>query len=71
MPVYVYYEPYRSMYERTVAAVRSQLGGETFEQAVEYALEREESLTHVSGQRSSVPVVEDAFGGLPSDRDQS
>src|SRR3712207_5509481 len=83
VPVYVYYEPHRSMYERTVAAVRSQLGGEafeaarergremTFEQAVEYALEREESLTHVSGQPSSGPVGEDAFGGLPSDRDQS
>jgi predicted ATPase/DNA-binding XRE family transcriptional regulator len=83
VPVYVYYEPHRSMYERTVAAVRSQLGGEAFEaarergremafeQAVEYALERQESLTHVSGQRSSGPVGEDAFGGRPSGRDQS
>jgi non-specific serine/threonine protein kinase len=51
VPVYLYYEPYHSMYERTVAAVRSWLGGEafeearergremTFEKAVEYALE--------------------------------
>ena len=51
VPVYVYYEPHRSMYERTVAAVGSRLGGEvfeearergremTFEQAVAYALE--------------------------------
>ncbi|HYZ05026.1 MAG TPA: tetratricopeptide repeat protein [Rubrobacter sp.] len=57
VPVYVYYEPHRSMYERTVAAVRSWLGGEafaearergremTFEQAVGYALEREEAST--------------------------
>jgi predicted ATPase/DNA-binding XRE family transcriptional regulator len=57
VPVYVYYEPYHSMYERTVAAVRSWLGGEafeevraegramTFEQAVGYALEREEAST--------------------------
>jgi predicted ATPase/DNA-binding XRE family transcriptional regulator len=55
VPVYVYYEPQRSMYERTVATVRSWLGGEafeearergramTFEQAVKYALEREEA----------------------------
>jgi tetratricopeptide (TPR) repeat protein len=55
VPVYVYYEPHRSMYERTVAAVRSWLGGEvfeearergremTFEEAVEYALERKEA----------------------------
>jgi hypothetical protein len=83
VPVYVYYEPHRSLYERTVAAERSQLGGEafeaarergrkmTFEQAVEYALEREESLTRVSGQQSSGPVEEDAFGGRPSGRDQS
>jgi predicted ATPase len=51
IPVYVYYEPHRSPYESTVAAVRSQMGEEafeearadgramTFEQAVEYALE--------------------------------
>ncbi len=51
VPVYLYYEPYHSMYQRAVAAVRSWLGGEafeearergremTFEQAVEYALE--------------------------------
>ncbi|HZC03258.1 MAG TPA: tetratricopeptide repeat protein [Gammaproteobacteria bacterium] len=50
VPVYSYYEPHRSRYERTMAAVRSQLGGEvfeavraegrkmTFEQAVAYAL---------------------------------
>ena len=57
VPVYVYYEPHRSMYEGTVAAVRSWLGEEafeearergremTFEQAVRYALEREEAST--------------------------
>jgi predicted ATPase/DNA-binding XRE family transcriptional regulator len=51
VPVYLYYEPHRSRYERTAAAVRSQLGEEafeevraegramTFEQAVAYALE--------------------------------
>ena len=51
VPVYVYYEPYRSLYEHTVATVRSRLGEEgfeearaegramTFEQAVAYALE--------------------------------
>ena len=33
VPVYVYYEPRRSLYERTVAAVRSQMGEETFEEA--------------------------------------
>ncbi|MDQ3926428.1 MAG: helix-turn-helix domain-containing protein [Actinomycetota bacterium] len=50
-PVYDYYEPNRSLYERTAAAVRSQLGesafkeawaggqATTFEQAVAYALE--------------------------------
>jgi predicted ATPase/DNA-binding XRE family transcriptional regulator len=50
VPVYVYYEPHRSLYERTVATVRAKLGEEdfeearergwamTFEQAVEYAL---------------------------------
>ena len=55
VPVYLYYEPYHSMYERTVATVRSWLGGEafeearerghelTFEQAVGYALRREEA----------------------------
>jgi glutamate formiminotransferase len=51
VPVYLYYEPHRSRYERTVAAVRSQMGEEafeearnggramTFEQTVAYALE--------------------------------
>ena len=55
VPVYVYYEPHRSLYERTAAAVRFQMGEEafeaerakgralTFEQAVEYALDREEA----------------------------
>ena len=50
VPVYVYYEPHRSLYERTVATVRAKLGEEdfeearergwamTFEQAVAYAL---------------------------------
>jgi non-specific serine/threonine protein kinase len=32
-PVYVYYEPDRSLYERTVAAVRYRLGEEAFEEA--------------------------------------
>jgi predicted ATPase/DNA-binding XRE family transcriptional regulator len=51
VPVYLYYEPHRSRYERTAAAVRSQLGEKafeevraegramTFKQAVAYALE--------------------------------
>jgi len=55
VPVYLYYEPYHSMYERTVASVRSWLGGEafekvrergremTFEQAVAYALKDDET----------------------------
>ena len=50
VPLYVYYEPRRSLYERTVAALRFQLGEAhfeearergremDFEQAVEYAL---------------------------------
>ncbi|MDP8949458.1 MAG: helix-turn-helix domain-containing protein [Actinomycetota bacterium] len=54
VPVYVYYEPYRSLYERTMAAVRSRLGDKDFEatraggrsmtveQAVAYALEDDE-----------------------------
>jgi non-specific serine/threonine protein kinase len=54
VPVYVYYEPHRSRYERTVAAVRSHLGAEafeevraegrsmTFERSVAYALEDDE-----------------------------
>jgi predicted ATPase/DNA-binding XRE family transcriptional regulator len=32
-PVYAYYEPDRSLYERTVAATRSRLGEEAFEEA--------------------------------------
>ena len=55
VPVYVYYELHRSIYDRTVSAVRSRLGEEgfeearaegramTFEQAVEYALEGDEA----------------------------
>lgn len=55
VPVYVYYEPHRPIYERAMAAVRSRLGEEgfkearaegqamTFQQAVEYALQREEA----------------------------
>ena len=51
--VYNYYKPDRSLYERITSNVRSQLGEEgfeeawaegrtmTFEQAVEYALERD------------------------------
>jgi hypothetical protein len=54
-PVYDYYEPIRSFYEGTRATVRSRLGEEAFEraivegqamdfdQAVEYALERDEA----------------------------
>ena len=53
--IYNYYLPDRSLYERTVATVRSQLGEEsfeqtraggramTFEQAIEYALEGEKA----------------------------
>jgi predicted ATPase/DNA-binding XRE family transcriptional regulator/Tfp pilus assembly protein PilF len=53
VPVYVYYEPHRSLNEHTLAAVRSRLGEEGFEatrakgnamtfgQAVEYALEKD------------------------------
>jgi non-specific serine/threonine protein kinase len=56
VPVYVYYEPHRSMYERTVVTVRSELGEEafeearadgrrmSFEQAVAYALKDDASL---------------------------
>jgi hypothetical protein len=33
VPVYIYYEPHRSLYERTVTAVRSRLGEATFEEA--------------------------------------
>jgi predicted ATPase/DNA-binding XRE family transcriptional regulator len=59
VPVYVYYEPHRSRYERTLAAVRSSLGEEafegarergwemTFEQAVGYALERKKPRLHM------------------------
>jgi tetratricopeptide (TPR) repeat protein len=55
VPVYVYYESHRPTYGRAIAAVRSRLGEErfeearaeghamTFEQTVEYALEREEA----------------------------
>jgi predicted ATPase/DNA-binding XRE family transcriptional regulator len=51
VPVYIYYEPDRSLYEHTVATVRSQMGAEafeaaraqgralTFKEAVAYALE--------------------------------
>ncbi len=54
VPVYIYYEPDRSLYEHTVATVRSQMGAEafeaaraqgralTFKQAVAYALEGDE-----------------------------
>ncbi len=33
VPVYIYYEPHRSLYERTVAAVGSRLGESTSEEA--------------------------------------
>ena len=33
VPVYLYYEPYRSLYESTVAAARSRLGEGAFEEA--------------------------------------
>jgi hypothetical protein len=54
VPVYVYYEPYRSLYEHTVSATCSHLGEEAFEEArsegrtmtlelaVAYALERKD-----------------------------
>jgi non-specific serine/threonine protein kinase len=67
VPVYVYYEPHRSLYECTVATVRSHMGVEafqvaqaqgrtmTFEQAVAYALEDEASpakaVNEISGPR--------------------
>jgi hypothetical protein len=53
--VYNYYQPDRSLYQRTVSAARSRLGDAafeearewgrmmTFEQAVKYTLEREEA----------------------------
>lgn len=56
VPVYVYYELYRPLYERTVTTVRSQLGDPafeaaraegramTFEQAAEYALEDDDQV---------------------------
>src|SRR4028118_661941 len=40
VPVYLYHEPYHSMYERTVASVRSWLGGEAFEKVRERGRER-------------------------------
>jgi predicted ATPase/DNA-binding XRE family transcriptional regulator len=55
VPVYLYYEPHRSIYERTMAAVGSRLGAEafkgdrergramTFEQTVAFALQDEAS----------------------------
>ena len=55
VPVYIYYEPDRSLYEHTVAEVRSQMGAEafeaaraqgralTFKQAVVYALGEDEA----------------------------
>ena len=55
VPVYVYCEPHRALYERTVATIRSQMGAKafeearadgramTFEQALEYALEDDEA----------------------------
>jgi hypothetical protein len=58
VPVYLYYEPYHSMYERTMASVRSWLGGEAFEevrergremtleQAVAYALKATKRRSH-------------------------
>jgi hypothetical protein len=33
VPAYIYYEPHRSLYERTVTAVRSRLGETAFERA--------------------------------------
>src|SRR3712207_2533645 len=62
VPVYLYYKPHRSMYERTVAAVRSRLDDAvfeeardegqamTFQQAVEYALSGKKP--HPSKQRA-------------------
>jgi hypothetical protein len=57
VPVYIYYEPDRSLFEHTVATVRTQMDEEafetartegrkmTFEEAVGYALEDGEALT--------------------------
>ena len=62
VPVYIYYEPHRSLYERTVTAVRSRLGeaafeearadgrAMTFEQAVAYALGTRPDTTHGAAQ---------------------
>ncbi len=62
VPVYVYYEPHRPIYERARAAVRSRLGevgfegaraegqAMTFQQAVEYALSGKKP--HPSKQRA-------------------
>ena len=48
VPAYVYYEPYRSVYERTMAAVRSELGEGAFEEAREQGREMtfEEAVGH-------------------------
>ncbi len=48
VPAYVYYEPYRSLYERTMAAVRSELGEGAFEEARERGREMtfEEAVGH-------------------------
>jgi hypothetical protein len=57
VPVYVYYEPHRSIYRRTMVAVRSRLGeggseearaeghAMTFEQAIEYALNNKRTVS--------------------------
>ena len=48
VPAYVYYESYRSLYKRTMAAVRSELGAGTFEEARERGREMtfEEAVGH-------------------------
>jgi hypothetical protein len=43
VPAYVYYEPYRSLDERTMAAIRSELGEEAFETARDGGRERASS----------------------------
>jgi tetratricopeptide (TPR) repeat protein len=58
VPAYVYYEPYRSLYERTMAAVRSELGAGTFEEARERGREMtfEEAVGHAFEYDEAAPA---------------
>jgi predicted ATPase/DNA-binding XRE family transcriptional regulator len=58
VPVYLYYEPHRSRYERTVAAVRSQLGDEGFEAAWSggRSMTFEQAVAHVLGNDEASPA---------------